>query len=80
VVTKYRASSTVHHNTIRRLKDGKGELPTVLSTYIPERNDIAASAEFTDRGTLRQKYGYRGEYDAFRAMTKEFIKLVEEKV
>ncbi|WP_234425467.1 AAA family ATPase [Streptomyces kebangsaanensis] len=80
VVTKYRANSTVHQNTVRRLKDGKGELPTVLSPYIPERDGIAASAEFTDRGTLRQKYGYRGEYDAFRAMTKEFIELVKEKV
>ncbi|MEW2292868.1 AAA family ATPase [Streptomyces sp. NPDC006743] len=78
VVTKYRAASAVHRNTILRL-EADDKLPEVLPTYIPERDNIAGSAEFVDRSTLRQKYGYQGEYKAFRSMTKEFIELVEEK-
>jgi chromosome partitioning protein len=78
VVTKYRAASTVHRNTVLRLEADE-ELPEVLQTYIPERDAIAGSAEFVDRSTLRQKYGYQGEYKAFRSMTEEFIELVEEK-
>ncbi len=77
VVTKYRKAPTVHMNTIRRLENDP-ELPAVLSSYIPEANQIAASAEFVGTGTLRQKYGYQGQYDTFRSMTKEFIELVEE--
>ncbi|MEH0471782.1 ParA family protein [Streptomyces sp. B21-097] len=77
VVTKYKANSPVHRNTVLRLEDDE-ELPVVLPTFIPERDKIAGSADYVDRGTLRQKYGYQGEYDAFRSMTKEFIELVEE--
>ncbi|MFH9710440.1 AAA family ATPase [Streptomyces luteogriseus] len=77
VVTKYRAASAVHRNTVARLEDDE-ELPVVLPTYIPERDNIAGSAEFVGRSTLRQKYGYQGEYKAFRSMTEEFIELVEE--
>lgn len=77
VITKYKANSTVHWNTVRRLQGDK-KLPAVLPTFIPEKNDIAGSAEFVGRGTLRQKYGYQGGFDAFRGMTQEFIELVEE--
>ncbi|MFJ5926192.1 ParA family protein [Kitasatospora sp. NPDC092948] len=77
VVTKFRKASTVHVNTIRRLEEDP-ELPVVLSSYIPEANQIAASAEHVKTGTLRQKYGYQGQYSIFRSMAKEFIELVEE--
>jgi chromosome partitioning protein len=78
VITKYRAASTVHRNTIDRLQDDR-KLPRLLEPWIPEANDIAASADSMDRGTLRQKYGYgQDKFDAFRALTKEFIDLVGE--
>jgi len=77
VITKYRAASTLHRNTITSLQGDK-HLPVVFDSWIPEANQIAASAEFADYGTVRQKYGYAGQYDAFRAMTQEFMKLVEE--
>ncbi len=77
VVTKFRAASTVHRNTITRLQDDE-ELPPVFGTFVPETNQIAASAEYADRSTLRQKYGYQGQYDVLRALTKEFIAAVEE--
>ncbi|ROQ98135.1 chromosome partitioning protein [Streptomyces sp. 2132.2] len=79
VVTKFRKASTVHTNTVRRLKDDP-QLPAVLSSYVPEANQIAASAEHVAAGTLRQKYGYQGQHDILRALTEEFISLVEEKV
>jgi chromosome partitioning protein len=77
VVTKYRSASTVHRNTITRLEDDPN-LPLVFETWVPERDQIAASAEYAGRGTLRQKYGYAGQYDTLRALTKEFIAEVEE--
>ena len=71
VISKYRAAATVHNNTIRRLqKDPK--LPVVFDSWIPERNNIAQSAEHAKVSTLRQAYGYQGEYDAFAALAKEF--------
>jgi len=76
VITKYRAASTVHCNTLARLQDSE-DLPPVMSARIPEANDIASAAEFTARGTLRQKYGYQGQFDALNALTKQFINLVE---
>ncbi|MFF9020671.1 ParA family protein [Streptomyces eurythermus] len=77
VVTKYRKASTVHVNTVRRLEEDP-ELPTVLQSYIPEANQIAASAEYVGASTLRQKYGYQGQHQILRSLTKEFISLVEE--
>ena len=77
VITKYRAASTVHRNTISRLRDDD-ELPIAMDAWIPESNQIASSADFVDYGTLRQKYGYQGQFDTFRTMTEEFIELVEE--
>jgi chromosome partitioning protein len=80
VITKYQANSTMHVNTEDRLRaeaeEGKG--PRVFDTIIPQGNAIAASSEFTDRGTLRQKYAYQGGYEAFRDLATEVIKVVEE--
>ncbi len=76
VITKYRAASTVHVNTVRRLENDQN-LPVVFETVIPEGNAIAASAEFSPTSTLRQKYAYQGGYEVFRALAKEFISAVE---
>jgi chromosome partitioning protein len=78
VVTKYRAASTVHRNTITRLEDDLS-LPDVFESWIPEANQIAASAEFVKYSTLRQKYGTQGQFSAFHSLTKEFIEMVEAK-
>jgi chromosome partitioning protein len=80
VITKYQANSTMHLNTDDRLRseaeEGKG--PRVFDTFIPQGNAIAASAEFTERGTLRQKYSYQGGYEAFCDLTVELVKVVED--
>jgi chromosome partitioning protein len=76
IVSKYRAASTVHQNTVQRMLDDE-DLPPVFEQLIPEANQIAASAEFQPYGTLRQKYGYAGQFDAYRKLTAEFIESVE---
>ncbi len=75
VISKYRAQSKVHRNTVRRLKK-ECDIP-VFESMIPENNQIAESAEFKELGTLRQKYGYAGQFDIFKALTREVIDVVE---
>jgi chromosome partitioning protein len=56
-ISKYRTQSTVHRNTLRRLRSDT-RLPRVFDTFIPENNKVAESAEFaTGINTLRQRYG-----------------------
>jgi chromosome partitioning protein len=76
IITKYRAASTVHRNTITRLENDP-QLPVVLEPYVPEGNIIAASAEYSLTSTLKQKYGYAGHFGVFRELTKQFITEVE---
>lgn len=75
-LTKVDSRSTVHKNTSLRLR--KNEAP-VFETIIPQSNQIAASGEFDETattGTLRQKYGYQGQFDAFYSLTKEIMEVV----
>ncbi|WP_072806905.1 ParA family protein [Rhodococcoides yunnanense] len=87
IITKYRSSSTLHRTTIERLqravfefdsaaeKDraGRQRPPNVIPHWIPESNQIAQSAEFVDYGTLRQKYGTHGQFEALRNMTEHVV-------
>ena len=72
IVTKYQANSTVHNNVLRNLRAGT-DAP-VFDTVIPQANDIAAAAEFSENPrTLKQKYGYRGLADHYVALAKEIL-------
>ncbi|AYJ50739.1 ParA family protein [Rhodococcus sp. P1Y] len=87
IITKYRSSSTLHRTTIERLqrqvfeyeslpadeRDTRPRPPTVIPHWIPESNQIAQSAEYLDFGTLRQKYGNHGQFDALRNMTEHVV-------
>lgn len=79
IVSKYRAASTVHQNTVDRLENDPN-LPEVFESIIPEGNDVASAAEFVKTQTLRQKYGYSGRFNDFRSLTEEFIDTVEAKL
>lgn len=74
-ICKYDVRSRVHRNTLRRLK--AGDDAEVFKTTIPQRTEIAASAEFIDTSTLRQKYGYQGEFDSYRSLTEEIMEAAE---
>jgi chromosome partitioning protein len=80
IVTKYQANSNMHVTTNDRLRSDAeaGRGPRVFDAMIPQGNAIAASAEFTEPGTLRQKYSYQGGYEAFRDLTDEIVKAVED--
>jgi chromosome partitioning protein len=71
VISKYRTQSVIHQNTRRRLMKSK-EAP-VFETIVPENNQIAAAAEFIIVSTLKQKWGYQGQYDSYVALTKEIL-------
>ena len=73
IISKFRDQSTVHHNTIRHLRGGD---VYVFETIIPESDKIAASAEHEPQNTLRQKYGYAGQFDKYRSLTKEIMEVV----
>lgn len=78
-VTKYQANSTMHVNTEARLRaEGEaGKGPVVFDTIIHQGNAIGEAAEFTGRGTLRQKYRYQGGYESFRDLAAEIVSAVE---
>jgi chromosome partitioning protein len=73
IVTKFRAASTLHVNTVQFLRDQAedGKYPPLFDTFVPEGNAIAAAAEFVGRGTLRQKYAYQGGYETFARLAEE---------
>jgi len=71
VVSKYRAQSTIHKNIVRQLKREK-DAP-LFNTIVPENNQIAAAAEHVAVSTLRQKWGYQGQFDIYKEITSEFI-------
>lgn len=71
VVSKFRAQSTVHRGILDGLRAEK-DAP-LFKTVIPENNQIAAAAEFATVSTLRQKWGYQGQFDAYRSLAAELI-------
>lgn len=77
VITKYRAASTVHRTTIARLENDD-DLPILFETWIPEANKIAEAAEHAPLGTVRQRWGYSGQFEAFRDLTKEIVAAADE--
>ena len=71
VVTKYQANSTLHMNTLNRLR-AVGS-PQVFDTVIPQANKFAEAAEYGPRMTLKQKWGYSGLADKYEALTREVL-------
>ncbi|NQT47404.1 MAG: ParA family protein [Chloroflexi bacterium] len=73
LITKYDSRSPLHDRTIKRLHEGTP--PMVFKTVIPQRTNTAEAAEFTEVNTLRQKYGYEGQYDRFCGVCKELMEV-----
>lgn len=77
VISKFDSRSTVHRTTRDRLaREGR-----VFETIIPQSNQIAASGEFDETATtatLRQKYGYQGQFDAYYNLTIEIMEAADE--
>ncbi|WP_055475563.1 ParA family protein [Gordonia sp. HS-NH1] len=69
VISKYRASSALHQDTVRRLRRD-ATIQNVLPTYVHEGNAIGAAADFTSWPSLHAKYGYHGHYEQLRDLTR----------
>lgn len=69
-ITKFRAQSPLHVETVKSLRRGDVH---VFDQVIPERTGIAASAESHRVSTLRQKYGYQGEFDTYLKLTRQVM-------
>ena len=75
VVTKYREQSSVHRRTLKKLQE---EIDCkVFKTIFKENDIIASAAEYINKTTLRQKWGYKGQVDNFISLAKEIIELME---
>ncbi|GAC66651.1 ParA family protein [Gordonia soli] len=72
VITKFRASSRLHQETVRRLRRDPS-IQNVLPGYLHEGNAIGAAAEFRPYTSLRQKYGSHGHFDQFRQLAREVL-------
>jgi chromosome partitioning protein len=76
IISKYRVQSRLHVSTLEELKRkaAAGELPAIFTSIIPESAKIAESADVSaDVNTLRQKYGYSGNYEVYSGLAQEFM-------
>lgn len=75
IISKYQAQLGLHTETTRRLRQHAKDAP-VFDTVIPQSGHISEAAEFAPVGTLRQKYGYQGQFDAYRNLAAEFTRRI----
>lgn len=76
VATRYREQSPTHRRILDDLKQEK-DAPLFETIFI-ENDKMASAAEYAlEINTLRQKWGYGGQYDRFYNLAKEIIKRCE---
>jgi chromosome partitioning protein len=86
VATKVRGQAAIHSRTMANMRSITGKpmgdsdllYPPVFDTYFPESAQIAEAAEYQEYSTLRQKWGYQGQYNTFVNFTEEFINVTKE--
>ena len=71
VATKVRMQSSLHARTLEQLQLEK-DAP-IFETVFYENNKMGEAAEYQEINTLRQKWGYQGQYDSFEAFTRELM-------
>ena len=71
IISKYQANSTVHVNTVKRLR-ASAEL-RVFQSMIPQANHISGAAEHSGRVTLKQKWGYDNLAVSFEKLAGEVL-------
>ena len=71
IVTKFQSNSTVHRNTVKRLR-ANGD-PRVFKSTIAQANQFAGAAEQGGRMTLKQKWGYQGLAEQFERLSQEVV-------
>ena len=76
VATRYREQSSTHRRILDDLKQEKDA--HLFKTIFIENDKMASAAEYAIKiNTLRQKWGYEGQYDRFYNLAKEIIERCE---
>lgn len=76
VISKMRASTILHNEMTRRLREDflERRFPLVFDTIVPESTRIAEAANvMVPINTLQQKYGVGGPYEELSALAREFL-------
>lgn len=71
VATKVRMQSSLHTRTLMELKKGTDAM--LFETIFYENNQMGEAAEYQSINTLRQKWGYQGQYDRLEQFAKEVM-------
>lgn len=72
VITKYREQSALHKKTVKELR--KERDCRVFETIFKENDNIANAAEYINKSTMRQKWGYKGQVDNFKLLAEEIMR------
>ena len=72
VITKYREQSTLHKRTVKELR--KERDCRVFETIFKENDNIANAAEYINKSTMRQKWGYKGQVDNLKLLAEEIMR------
>lgn len=75
VATKVRGQSSLHYRTLDQLK--RSHDAELFDTVFYENNQMGEAAECVPVTTLRQKWGYQGQFDRFHNFTCEVMKKME---
>ena len=75
VATKVRGQSSLHSRTLDQLS--RGHDAELFNTIFYENNQMGEAAECVPVTTLRQKWGYQGQFDRFYNFTYEVMKKME---
>lgn len=75
VATKVRMQSSLHNRTLEQLRKEK-DAP-MFQTVFYENNQMGEAAEYQEINTLRQKWGYQGQYDRLESFTRELVESME---
>lgn len=86
VATKVRGQAAIHTRTMADMRNRAGNplgssgliYPRVFDTSFTESAQIAEAAEYQEYSTLRQKWGYQGQYNTLVSFANEFLSVVEE--
>lgn len=71
VATKVRMQSSLHTRTLADLE--KGTDAKLFETIFYENNQMGEAAEYQPINTLRQKWGYQGQYDRLESFAREVM-------
>lgn len=77
IATKYKPSSSLHERTLEQLARNRDA--DLFRTVFNENNQLGEAAEYQEVSTLRQKWGYQGQYEKFVSIVEEILERWKDK-